>query len=129
MSPTYYLGCFADYTLDRDLKYQYINTPFTMTIQFCLNTCLNLGYALVGLQQGYNTNWVNSLLFHYFFVNKYFLRKCRSMCFCSNSSYGKYGLATSCNVKCTGDAMQICGSISANSIYKTNLSILQFIRK
>jgi hypothetical protein len=37
-------------------------------------------------------------------------------CFCGNS-YGKYGQAANCDMKCSGNAGEICGGSFANSVY------------
>ena len=43
----------------------------------------------------------------------FFSRECRC-----GDSYGKFGLASNCDMSCSGDSAQICGGSSANSIYK-----------
>ena len=48
----YYLGCFPDYPVNRDLSHQFWNTSKPMTIDYCINYCLNLNYSLAGLQAG-----------------------------------------------------------------------------
>jgi hypothetical protein len=50
------------------------------------------------------------------------------MCFCSNSTYGKYGRSIICNVPCVGNSGQTCGGILANSIYKTALSKIKMLK-
>jgi hypothetical protein len=42
------------------------------------------------------------------------------MCFCCNSTYGKYGeIKNGCTMKCVGNVQQTCGNSLVNSIYKT----------
>jgi len=45
-----YQGCFHDRLLDQDMSvsFQYSS----MTIEWCINTCLNSGYSYAGLQVG-----------------------------------------------------------------------------
>ena len=47
-----YVGCFADYTLNKDLPYQFWNTSMPMTIEYCIDYCSDEGYSLAGLQMG-----------------------------------------------------------------------------
>lgn len=41
-------------------------------------------------------------------------------CLCGNR-YGRYGEAQNCDYRCPGDASQICGGYSANSVYATGI--------
>lgn len=86
-----YLGCFKD-TSDFDLN-GYLERSRSNTPQRCVGSCLEKGFRFAGIQYS-------------------------ESCLCGNS-YGKYGTATNCNMKCTGDNGQICGGINANSIYTT----------
>ncbi|OAG27282.1 WSC domain-containing protein [Thermodesulfatator autotrophicus] len=89
------LGCFKDqgdpYGLNgRDLAAFGFGSD-QMTPDLCMRECARRGYRYAGVQYS-------------------------SQCFCGNS-YGKYGPAINCNMKCTGDENQICGGNWANSIY------------
>ena len=48
-----------------------------------------------------------------------FLFYLRMQCSCGNT-FGKYGMSTSCNVFCQGNANQICGGLLANNIYSSS---------
>ena len=84
-----YLGCFKD-TGTRDLSGYTTNTP-GMTTQMCVNLCREKGFAYAATQFS-------------------------QQCFCGNS-YGKYGQATNCNMKCAGNNGETCGGSWANSVY------------
>lgn len=88
-----FIGCFKD-TADRDLAGAFVSSP-TMTIQTCLARCRDGGFAFAGLQYG-------------------------SQCFCGNR-YGRFGRASNCDMKCSGDPSQICGGFWANSIYAVGI--------
>ena len=92
-----YIGCFKDQgnpfgVENRDLN-KAIFSKNDMTISKCIDYCKSKGFKYAGLQYS-------------------------SYCFCGNS-YGKYGKANNCNMKCAGDANEICGGFWANSIYST----------
>jgi len=89
-----YIGCFKD-TSAFDLD-GFLEGSQTNTPQRCVQTCAAKGFAYAGVQYGQS-------------------------CLCGNS-YGKYGPATNCDYKCTGDASQICGGYAANSVYATSVS-------
>ncbi len=97
-----YLGCFKDqgdpYGLrGRDLAAFGFGSD-RMTPTLCMRECARRGYRYAGVQYS-------------------------SQCFCGNS-YGKYGRATNCNMKCTGDKNQTCGGSWANNIYNvTGLNV------
>jgi len=84
-----YIGCFKE-TWTRDLAGYTTNTP-AMTTQMCVNLCRERGFAYAATQYGQH-------------------------CFCGNS-YGKYGPATNCDMKCAGNPAEICGGSFANSVY------------
>jgi len=90
-----YLGCFKDqgdpYGLSgRDLAAFGFGSD-KMTPTLCMRECARRGFKYAGVQySGY--------------------------CFCGNS-YGKYGRATNCNMRCNGNKSKICGGTWANSIY------------
>jgi len=86
-----YIGCFKD-TSAFDLD-GYLERSESNTPQRCVQTCAAKGFAYAGVQYGQS-------------------------CLCGNS-YGKYGSADNCNMKCTGDPGQICGGYAANSVYAT----------
>lgn len=86
-----YLGCFKDTgTYDLD---GYLVRSQNNTPERCIATCREKGFKYAGVQFG-------------------------ESCLCGNS-YGKYGPASNCDYKCTGDSSKICGGYSANSIYST----------
>jgi hypothetical protein len=84
------LGCFKDNAVDRDLSGLMVSTN-TMTTEQCITTCAEKGFTYAGTQYS-------------------------SQCLCGNS-YGKYGAANNCNMKCAGNQNQTCGGYSANSVY------------
>jgi hypothetical protein len=86
-----YIGCFKD-TSAFDLN-GFLERSQSNTPQRCVQTCAAKGFAYAGVQYGQS-------------------------CLCGNS-YGKYGPATNCDYKCTGDAGQICGGYATNSVYAT----------
>jgi hypothetical protein len=92
-----YKGCYRD-NRNRDLKGFMITLP-DMTPNKCINICKDKGFKYAGLQYS-------------------------SYCFCGNS-YGKYGQADNCNMKCNGNSNQICGGSWANSIYEIEISLRQ----
>jgi hypothetical protein len=87
--PTY-LGCYKD-TSSLDLN-GYLERSRSNTPQRCIAICHDRGFKYAAVQYG-------------------------ESCLCGNS-YGKYGQATNCDYKCTGDPNQICGGYSTNSIYQ-----------
>lgn len=89
--PAGYIGCYKD-TSVFDLD-GYLERSASNTPQSCIAKCKARGFAYAAVQYGQS-------------------------CLCGNS-YGKYGAAANCNMKCTGDAGQICGGYSANSVYST----------
>ncbi len=84
-------GCFRD-DRARDLDGFFISSA-DMTHEKCISICRNKGFKYAGVQYG-------------------------SQCFCGNS-YGKYGKSNSCNMKCSGNANEICGGFWANLIFGT----------
>lgn len=89
--PAAFVGCFKD-TNDFDLN-GYLQRSSTNTPATCIATCKAKGFKFAGVQYG-------------------------ESCLCGNT-YGRYGSATNCNMKCTGDPGQNCGGSSANAIYST----------
>jgi len=87
-----YKGCFKD-TENRDLT-GYTQQDPKLTLQSCSNICRQKGFKYAAAQYG-------------------------AHCFCGNS-YGKYGKATNCDMKCAGDSNEICGGSWANSIYEVS---------
>ncbi|HQL89204.1 MAG TPA: WSC domain-containing protein [Syntrophales bacterium] len=85
-----YIGCFKD-TSTRDLSGYTTGNASGMTTQMCVNVCREKGFAYAATQYG-------------------------QQCFCGNS-YGKYGPANNCNMKCAGNAAETCGGTWANSVY------------
>lgn len=91
-----YLGCFRDQgdpggTRGRDLN-GFTTGSQAMTPALCVQTCAARGFAFAGAQYG-------------------------RQCFCGNS-YGRSGFAANCNMRCAGNAAQICGGVWANSVYR-----------
>lgn len=84
-----YIGCFKD-AWTRDLSGYTTNAP-NMTTSMCVNLCREKGFAYAATQYGQH-------------------------CFCGNS-YGKYGTATNCDMKCGGNPAEMCGGSFANSVY------------
>ena len=88
-------GCFADIgginnLPDHDLNGLFIENK-SMTIDLCTSTCRDEGFSFAGARNGFR-------------------------CFCGDS-YGKFGGANTCTVKCYGDKSEICGGYSVNSVY------------
>ncbi|HEY3027299.1 MAG TPA: WSC domain-containing protein [Pyrinomonadaceae bacterium] len=90
-----YLGCWKD-TDYRDVgdtsQGGYYWQDANMTTERCIASCSGKGYAYAATQSS-------------------------SYCFCGNT-YGKYGRADNCNMKCGGDSGQTCGGTYANSVYR-----------
>ena len=84
-----YIGCFKD-TWTRDLSVFMTSNP-GMTTEKCVSLCREKGTAYAATQYG-------------------------QQCFCGNT-YGKYGPATNCDMKCAGNPAEICGGSFANSVY------------
>ena len=92
-----YEGCYKDKGTpltykDRDLHAYGYNSTDSMTIEYCVRACGKRGYKYAALQYS-------------------------EACVCDNS-YGKFGKANNCNMKCTGNSSEICGGEWANSVYK-----------
>jgi choice-of-anchor C domain-containing protein len=98
---TTFIGCYKDQgdpfgTNGRDLN-GFMFKSDKMTPKKCIDLCSQKGFKYAGVQYS-------------------------SYCFCGNS-YGKYGVANNCNMKCSGDQNQICGGTWANSVYlATNIN-------
>ncbi len=93
-----YLGCFRDQgdpfgLRGRDLADFGFGSE-KMTPSLCMRECAKRGYRYAGVQYS-------------------------SQCFCGNS-YGKYGKAVNCNMRCNGDKSKICGGTWANSVYNVS---------
>ena len=85
------LGCFKDTSvLDLD---GYLERSADNTPERCAGICKKKGFRYAAVQNG-------------------------ESCLCGNS-YGKYGRASNCNMKCTGGLMT-CGGSSANEVLDTN---------
>ena len=82
------LGCFKD-TSAYDLD-GHLERSAQNTPQRCIAICKAKGFRYAAVQYG-------------------------ESCLCGNS-YGKYGPADNCNMKCTGGPMA-CGGYSANEVY------------
>jgi hypothetical protein len=87
-----YLGCFKDPNNPFDLDGR-VERSAQNTPQHCIQSCAAQGFKYAGVQYGQS-------------------------CLCGNS-YGRFGQANNCNMRCTGDGNQICGGSNANSVYST----------
>jgi choice-of-anchor C domain-containing protein len=90
-----YLGCYKDsgdpFGLNgRDLN-GFMFQSKDMTPQKCISLCNQKGFKYAGVQYS-------------------------NQCFCGNS-YGKYGVATNCDMPCSGNRDKMCGGFWANSVY------------
>jgi len=90
-----YIGCFKD-TNVFDLN-GFLERSSRNTPQTCIANCKARGFKFAGVQYG-------------------------ESCLCGNS-YGRYGTASNCNMKCTGDPGQNCGGYSANAVYSTGAAV------
>ncbi len=93
-SQAQYLGCFKD-TSNRDISARHWSSA-SMTVGKCVADCRSRGFRYAGVQ--------------------YY-----SHCFCANS-YGRYGRASNCTTKCSGNKSQTCGGSWANGVYATGAS-------
>ena len=91
-----YLGCFKDGgaifgTEGRDLSgYTYMSRK--LTVKLCVERCRSKGFRYAG------TQWMDH-------------------CFCGNT-YGKFGPADNCNLRCRGNPSDFCGGGWANSVFE-----------
>jgi len=90
-----FLGCFKDQgdpfgLRGRDLAAFGFSSD-KMTPELCSRECAKRGYTYAGVQYS-------------------------SYCFCGNT-YGRFGRATNCNMRCSGNPNQTCGGSWANNIY------------
>ena len=90
------IGCFKDPNNPYDLD-GHLERSSSNTPQRCVEICSARGFAYAGVQYGQS-------------------------CLCGNS-YGKFGPADNCNMKCTGYSSQICGGYNSNSVYGTGVSV------
>ena len=90
-----FVGCFKD-TSVFDLNGHLERSPQN-TPQRCVAVCQARGFAFAAVQYG-------------------------ESCLCGNS-YGRYGQASNCDYRCTGDANQVCGGYNANSVFTTGIQI------
>jgi cytoskeletal protein RodZ len=88
-----YIGCYKD-TSAYDLD-GFLERSRSNTPERCIATCRAKGFKFAGVQYS-------------------------ESCLCGNS-YGKYGAADNCNMRCTGDSSQICGGYSSNGVYSTGV--------
>jgi hypothetical protein len=86
-----YLGCYRDQHWS-DVNGYSFSAEGKMTVEVCLDACRERAFSYAGLQYA-------------------------SYCFCGNR-YGTYGNADNCDMKCQGNAQQICGGNAANSVYR-----------
>jgi len=84
------VGCFRD-AGDRALPKIAVQDSGSLTIQQCIGWCKRAGYNYAGLQVG-------------------------SWCFCGEF-YDRFGTASNCDYRCTGNWDQLCGGAWANSVY------------
>lgn len=85
------IGCYKD-TSAFDLD-GYLERSSQNTPERCIASCKAKGFKFAGVQYG-------------------------ESCLCGNS-YGRYGPASNCNMRCTGDPGQNCGGYSSNAVYST----------
>ena len=90
-----FLGCFRDEAV-RDLSGPGMSAG-DMTAGRCVAWCRDQGFPYAGAQYG-------------------------SQCFCGNT-YGRYGPANNCNMRCAGDPSQACGGEWANSVFVTGVPL------
>jgi hypothetical protein len=90
------IGCFKDPNNPYDLD-GHLERSAGNTPQRCVEICKGKGFPYAGVQYGQS-------------------------CLCGNS-YGKFGTADNCNMKCTGDSSQICGGYNSNNVYGTGVSV------
>ncbi|KAJ5118467.1 hypothetical protein N7448_010174 [Penicillium atrosanguineum] len=91
-----YLGCYSDNTSTRALTgVQFANLGIgKVTSTGCMEYCDNAGFSLAGTEYA-------------------------GQCFCGNKMNGNSKItADKCNMKCEGDASQVCGGSSALSVYE-----------
>jgi hypothetical protein len=86
-----FIGCFRD-SPDLDLNGS-LQRSASNTPQRCIESCRQKGFAFAAVQNG-------------------------GSCLCGDS-YGRFGAATNCDMRCTGDPDQFCGGHSANMIFST----------
>jgi len=85
-----HMGCYKD-NGNRDINgYHFSNAG--MSKQMCVNECSKRGFMYAATQYS-------------------------SHCFCGNS-YGRYGQASNCNMKCSGNNRENCGGSWANWVYQ-----------
>lgn len=85
-----YVGCAADRDA-RDMG-AYTFNDGRMTTEMCIQSCAQRGLKFAATQFGRH-------------------------CFCGNT-YGRYGPAANCDMKCAGNPSQVCGGSWANSVYQ-----------
>ena len=93
IQPVSYIGCFKDSQI-RDL-YGFFTQSQDMSVDKCIDICKKHGFLYAAVQYS-------------------------SSCFCGNY-YGRYGAASNCNMRCSGNKNQVCGGTWANSVYFTGL--------
>jgi len=84
-----YIGCYKDTGIADLGNYRF--THVSMTVAMCLSYCQALGTEYFGVQF-------------------------TTLCFCGDS-YGSYGAADNCDMKCGGLHTDTCGGFWANSVY------------
>ncbi len=92
------LGCFKDPKNPYDLDGHRDGTAQN-TPASCVASCRARGFAYAGVQSGQS-------------------------CLCGNS-YGKFGIASDCQMPCTGDPRQTCGGSNSNDVYATGLATVE----
>jgi hypothetical protein len=86
-----YLGCYADTNNPFDLDGLLYQSE-SLTVEECLQTCEDAGFAYAGLQYSHS-------------------------CLCGDS-YGRYGEADTCDMPCAGDSSDTCGGPYSNDVYE-----------
>ncbi|KAI0813023.1 copper radical oxidase [Xylaria sp. FL0064] len=95
-----YRGCYTEGSSGRALNVQQPDSQ-DLTIESCVNTCIDAGYGVAGLEYA-------------------------SQCFCDNFVRNGANLtdASDCSSPCTGDATQDCGAGNRLSIYSNDTLVV-----
>ncbi|KAK3387959.1 hypothetical protein B0H63DRAFT_431940 [Podospora didyma] len=96
------LGCYTDSTTNRGLPIQLKSIPSgTMTIDKCVAACASKGYTFAGVEYSIE-------------------------CFCGNAIGGdsKKANQADCDMKCSGDASQLCGGGNRVNVYAKAIGVV-----
>lgn len=99
----HYMGCYQD-SSTRALAFGYIRDTNSMTVDYCVNHCRNLGYPFAGVEYYYE-------------------------CFCGHTydlhNNGNPRPESECSTACRGDPTQICGGSWRLSVYSAQAKVLE----